>query len=158
VARPIPLSLVKRDPSEELLLRLERAPAEHAEAVLAGFEVLQSLHAQGVLELARGVLGGGNKILEIVVEAGKTPEGVRALRNLLILGKILGSIQPELLEKFARAVPDALESVAKGEQAEPPGIWGILKIFRSANLRRGLAVVNNLLEAWGRNFSAVEKP
>jgi uncharacterized protein YjgD (DUF1641 family) len=158
VAHPIPLNLAKRDPRKELLSRLEQAPAEHAEAVLAGFEVLQSLHDQGVLELARGVLGGGNKILEIIVEAGKTPEGIRAARNLLILGKILGSIQPELLEKFARAVPDALEGVAKGEQAEPPGMWGLLKIFRSANLRRGLAVVNNLLEAWGRNFSAVKKP
>jgi uncharacterized protein YjgD (DUF1641 family) len=158
VAWPIPLELPKRDPREELRIRLERAPVEHAEAVLAGFEVLQGLHDHGALELARGVLGGGNKILEIVVEAGKTPEGVRALRNLLILGKILGSIQPELLEKFARAVPDALESVAQGEQAKPPGLWGILKIFRSENLRRGLAVVNNLLEAWGRNFSVVKKP
>ncbi len=158
MARPIPLNLAKHDPRKELLSRLEQAPAAHAEAVLAGFEVLQSLHDQGVLELARGVLGGGNKILEIIVEAGKTAEGIRAARNLLILGKILGSIQPELLEKFARAVPDALEGVAKGEQAAPPGMWGLLKIFRSENLRRGLAVVNNLLEAWGRNFSAVEKP
>ena len=155
MACPIHLDQAKRDPREELLVRLERAPAEHAEAVLAGFEVLQGLHDHGVLELARGVLGGGNKILEIVVGAGKTPESIRAIRNLLILSKIPGSIQPELLEKFARAIPDALEGVAKGEQTEPPGIRGILRIFRSANLRRGLAVVNNLLEAWGRNFSAV---
>jgi uncharacterized protein YjgD (DUF1641 family) len=158
MACPIPFDLAKRDPREELLFRLEHAPAEHSEAVLAGFEVLQSLHDNGVLELARGVLGGGNKILEIVVEAGKTPESIRAIRNLSILTKIVGSIQPELLEKFARAIPDALEGVAKGEQAEPPGIWGMLKIFRSANLRRGLAVVNNLLEAWGRNFSAARNP
>jgi uncharacterized protein YjgD (DUF1641 family) len=155
MARPISLSLPKRNPREELLSRLEQAPVEHAEAVLAGFEVLQSLHDQGVLELARGVLGGGNKILEIVVEAGNRPESIRAIRNLLILTKILGSIEPDLLEKFARAVPDALEGVARGEQADPPSVWGIAKIFRSVNLRRGLAVVSNLLEAWGRNFSAV---
>jgi hypothetical protein len=63
------------------------------------------------------------------------------------------SIEPKLLEKFAQAVPDALVGVANAEQKEPPGFWGVLKIFRSENLRRGLAVVNNLLEAWGRNFS-----
>jgi len=63
------------------------------------------------------------------------------------------SIEPELLEKFAQAVPDALVGVADAEQKEPPGFRGVLKIFRSENLRRGLAVVNNLLEAWGRNFS-----
>lgn len=153
MARPIPLEITKRDPREELLVRLQRAPVDHAEAVLAAFEVLQGLHDQGILELLRGVLGGGDKILEIVVAATKTPEAIRGIRNLLIMTKILGAIEPGLLEKFAQAVPDALEGVAKAQIAEPPGFWGIMKIFRSKNLRRGLALVNNLLEAWGRNFS-----
>jgi uncharacterized protein YjgD (DUF1641 family) len=153
MANPIPLELPKRDPREELRARLEQSPAEHAEAVLAGFEVLQGLHDQGVLELLRGILGGGDKILEIVVEATKTPEAIRGLRNLLIMTKVLGSIDPELLEKFAQAIPDALVGAAKAQETEPPGFWGVLKIFRSSNLRRGLAVVNGLLEAWGRNFS-----
>jgi hypothetical protein len=74
MARPIPLELPKRDAREELLSRLEKAPAEHAEAILAGFEVLQGLHDRGVLELLRGVLDGGDKILEIVVEASKSPK------------------------------------------------------------------------------------
>ena len=158
MARPIPLELPKRDPREELRDRLQQAPLEHAEAVLASFEVLQGLHDCRVLELLRGVLGGGDKILEIVVESTKTPEAVRGIRNLLIMTKILGSIEPEILEEFAQAVPDALAGVAKAEQTEPPGFWGVLKIFRSKNLRRGLTVVNNLLEAWGRKFSSQRNP
>jgi len=153
VAQPIPLELPKRDPQERLRSRLEHAPADHAEAVLAGFEVLQTLHDHGVLELLRGVLGSGDKVLEIVVEAGKTPESIRGVRNLLILTKMLGSIRPELLEKFAQAVPDALEGVAMGEQAKPPGIWHVLRIFCSPNGRRGFAVANNLLEALWRNLA-----
>src|ERR1700732_4335223 len=101
IARPIPLELPKRDPREELRSRLEQAPVEHAEAVLASFEVLEGLHDRGVLELFRGVLGGADKILEIVVEATKTPEAVRGIRNLLTMTKALGSMEPELLEKFA---------------------------------------------------------
>jgi uncharacterized protein YjgD (DUF1641 family) len=153
MANPIPLELPKRDPREELRLRLEQAPAERAEAVLAGLEVLQGLHDRGVLEMLRGVIGGGDRILEIAVEATKTPEAIRGIRNLLILTRTLGSIDPELLEKFAQAVPDALAGAAKAQETEPPGFWGVVKIFRSSNLRRGLAVVNGLLEAWGRNFS-----
>jgi uncharacterized protein YjgD (DUF1641 family) len=154
MARPIPLELPKRDPREELRSRLEHAPVEHAEAVLAGFEVLQGMHDRGVLELLRGVIGGSDKILEIIVEATKTPEAVRGIRNLVILAKILGSIESELLEKFAQAVPDVLAGVAKAEITEPPGFWGVLKIFRSKNLRRGLAVATNMLEALRRDFSA----
>ena len=152
MAKPIPLELPKRDPQEELRSRLEKAPDEHAEALLASFEVLQGLHNCGALELLRGVLGGSDKILEIVVESTKTPEAIRSIRNLLIMTKMLGSIEPELLEKFAQAVPDALVGAAKAAQTEPPGFWGVLKIFFSKNMRRGLAVVNNLLEAWGEIF------
>jgi uncharacterized protein YjgD (DUF1641 family) len=157
MARPIPLDLPKRDPREEVISRLEEAPAEHAEALLAGFEVLQALHDRGVLEILRGVLDGGGKILEIVVEAGKTPEGIRAVRNLVIMTKMLGSIDPELLKKLAEAIPDAIEGEAKAEETEPPGWWETLRILRSKNLRRGLAVANNVLEALGRNFSTEKR-
>src|SRR5260370_1107845 len=147
MARPIPLELPKRDPREELRCRLEQAPIEHAEAVLAGFEVLQGLHDRGVLELLRGVLDGGNKILEIVVEATKTPEAIRGIRNLLIMTKIIGAIDPELLEKFAVAVPYAVAGAAKAQEKKPPGFGEALRILRSKNLRRGLAVMNDVLEA-----------
>ena len=153
MAKPIPLQLPKRDPREELRSRLEQAPVEHAEAVLAGFEVLQGLHDSGALEVLRGVLGGGNKILEIVVESTKTPEAIRGIRNLLIMTKVVGSIDPEVLKKFAAAAPDALAAAAKAQEMEPPGLWESWRILRSKNLRRGLAVMNGVLQGLGRNFS-----
>ena len=154
MAKPIPLELPKRDPQEELRSRLEKAPDQHAAALLAGLDVLQALHDHGILEILRGVLGGGNKILEIVVDASKTPEAIRGIRNLVIMTKILGSMDPELLKKFTEATPDVLVGAAKAQATEPPGFWETLRILRSKNLRRGLAAANNLLEALGRNFSA----
>jgi len=68
--------------------------------------------------------------------------------------KILGSIDPELLKKLGEAIPDVLVGEAKAQETEPPGFWEVLHILRSKNLRRGLVVVNNLLEALGRNFSS----
>jgi uncharacterized protein YjgD (DUF1641 family) len=153
MAKPISFQLPKRDPQEEFRSRLEKAPDQHAEALLASLDVLQALHDQGVLELLRGVLGGGNKILEIVVDASKSPEAIRGIRNLVIITKILGAMDPEVLKKFTEAVPDALAGAAKAQATPPPGIWETLRILRSKNLRRGLAVANNLLEALGRNFS-----
>ena len=157
MARPIAADLPKRDPQEELRSQLERAPAEHAEALLAGLEVLQGLHDRGVLELLRGVLGGGDKILEIAIEAAKTPEAIRVIRNLLIMIKIFGAVDPELLMKLADAASDAFVDESKAQESKPPGLWAILRIFRSPNLRRGLAVMSSELEAWGRNFSTEAK-
>src|ERR1700722_1401642 len=151
MAKPIPLELLARDPRAELQTRLQNAPAEHAEALLAAYEVLQGLHDRGALELMRGALGSSDKVIEIIVEASKTPESIRGIRNLIILAKILGTIEPELVEGFARSVPEALAET-KACDPKPPGFWGILRQFSNRDFRRGLVFVNSLLEAVGRNL------
>ncbi|MFZ0878605.1 MAG: DUF1641 domain-containing protein [Candidatus Acidiferrales bacterium] len=57
------------------------------------------------------------------------------------------------LKSFAGAFPEALKG-ASLQGAQPPGLWSLLKGFRSKDGRRGLGVVNSLLEAWGRNMAA----
>jgi uncharacterized protein YjgD (DUF1641 family) len=156
MAQPIPLELPARDTRAELQTRLQNAPAEHAEALLAAYEVLQGLHDRGALELMRGALGSSDKVIEIIVEASKTPESIRGIRNLIILTKILGTIQPELVEGFARSVPEALAET-KACDSKPPGLWGILKQFGNRDFRRGLVLINSMLQAFGRNLPS-EKP
>src|SRR5271167_4051970 len=108
MAKPIPLEFPASDPRAKLQARLQNAPLEHAQALLAAYEVLQGLHDRGVFELMRGALGSSDKVIEIIVEATKTPESVRVIRNMIVLMNILGTVQPELLEGFARSVPEAL--------------------------------------------------
>jgi hypothetical protein len=97
MSEPIPFKARSRDFREELRVRLERAPADHAEAILDSYEVLQGLHDKGVLELLRGTLGGGDRVLEIAIEAAKTPQAIRGIRNLIIMLKLAGSIDPNQL-------------------------------------------------------------
>jgi len=151
MAKPVPLQLPQRDPREELSSRLQRAPLEHAEAILAGYEVLQGLHDTGVLELLRGLLGSGDKVLQTAADAARAPESLRAIRNLIIVVKTLGEIDPDLFDGFALALPEAMQQ-AKAQGKEPPGFFAILNRFRSRDLRRGLVAVNSLLEAWGKEF------
>jgi uncharacterized protein YjgD (DUF1641 family) len=151
MAKPVPLQLPARDPREELRLRLERAPLEHADALLATYEVLQGLHDSGVLEVLRGLLGSSDKVLERVVDAARAPESVRAVRNLVVVFKVLGEIDPDVFDGFALALPEAMHH-AREQGKEPPSLLAILNKFRSKDLRRGLVAVNALLEAWGKEF------
>ena len=153
MARPIPLNLAPRDPRRELDARLQQAPSEHAEAVLAAYEVLQGLHDQGVLELMRGTLGGGEKVLEQVVAVASGPETIRASRNLLLLVQTLAAIDPVLLGDLTRAIPKALVQ-ANAEENRPPGLFKLLSTFLNRDFRRGLAAFNDLLVEFGRNLSA----
>ncbi|HTV42477.1 MAG TPA: DUF1641 domain-containing protein [Candidatus Sulfotelmatobacter sp.] len=151
MAQPILLDVPVRDPRIELQTRLENAPLEHAEALLSAYEVLQGLHDRGVLDLMRGALGSSDKVLEIFVNAMNTPGSVRGIRNAIVLATILGEVEPELVESFARSLPEAI-AVTKAHEAKPPGFWTILKQFGSRDFRRGLVLVNSLLEAFGRNL------
>ena len=151
MAQPIPLELPVRDPRAELQTRLLHAPAEHAEALLAAYEVLQGLHDRGVFEVLRGAIGSSDKVIEIVVDAAKTPDSIRGIRNLITLTKILGSIEPELVEGFARSLPEAI-AATKACGPKPPGFFEILKQFSRRDFRRGLVLINSMLSAFGRNL------
>ena len=152
MAQPIPFHLAPRDPRDGLNSRLQQAPLEHAEAVLAGYEVLQGLHDRGVLELMGGALGGGDKILEQLVAVASGPESIRATRNLVLLVTTLGEIEPALLSDLTRAIPRALVQ-ANAEESKPPGLFKLMSTFGNKDFRRGLAAFNDLLVAFGKNLT-----
>jgi len=153
MAEPIPLTLPARDPRAELQARLQNAPLDHAEALLSAYEILQGLHDRGVFEVLRGALGSSDKVLELLVEAARSQESIRGIRNFLVLTRTLGAMEPALVEGFARSLPEAI-ALTKAYHDKPPGFWGILKQFRNPNFRRGLVLVNSMLEAFGRNLPA----
>jgi len=156
MAKPIPLELPPRDKRQEMLSRLESAPVEHAEAILAGYEVLQGLYDAGVLEFLRGLLGLGDKVLGTAVDSTRAPESVRIIRNLILLSKMLSEIDPEKCEGFVEALAEALQKAKeKGEQT--PGLLSTLNQFRNKDLLRGISVINTLLETWGRRVVSSAK-
>jgi uncharacterized protein YjgD (DUF1641 family) len=153
MARPISLELPPRDPRQELQKRLEQAPIAHAEALLDSYELLQSLHDHGVFDLLRGAIGASDKLLETAVDAAKSDESVRAMRNLLILGKTLGAINPEVLQCVATAASETLGCYEK-PVIEPPGILSLLSQFRHKELRRSIAFINRFLESLGNQIKS----
>jgi len=157
MAQPIPLQLPPRDPRAELRNRLENAPVEHAEALLDSYELLQQLHEHGIFQLLRGVLGASDKLVETAVEAAKSEESIRAMRNAIILGKMLGSISPDLLEGIAVAAGQTLGSYQE-PAIEPPGLFSLLSQFRRPELRRSIALINRFLETLGIQLSARGDP
>jgi uncharacterized protein YjgD (DUF1641 family) len=156
MAQPIPLELPPRDAREELQKRLEQAPTEHAEALLDSYELLQQLHDHGVLQLLRGSIGASDKLVETAVDASRSEESIRAIRNAIILGKVLGSINPEVLQCLATATSETLGSYDK-PVIEPPGLFSLLSQFRHKELRRSIALVNRFLESLGNQIKLCAK-
>jgi uncharacterized protein YjgD (DUF1641 family) len=151
MAAPIKFESPRRNPREELLDRLEQAPGEHAEALLAIYELLQGLQDRGALDALNGALSSSNFILDTVVETANAPENVRAIRNLLRLSKLLGSIDPDLLGHLAGAIPEGLAEASK-TSAKAPSLLSLLQKFNSQDSRRGMAFAAGLLESLGKRL------
>jgi uncharacterized protein YjgD (DUF1641 family) len=148
MAQPIPLKLAPRDSKQELLAKLEQAPAEHAAALLDSYELLQQLHEHGVFTLMRGALGATDKLVEAASAGANSTEAIRAMRNAIILAKMLGSIDPEFLQGVSAAVGETFGD-AKFIPAKPPGLFSLLIGFTGPDHRRGLALVERLFKKLG---------
>ncbi len=150
MAQPIDLGVMPRDAREELRKRLEQAPQQHAEALLDSYELLQKLHESGVLKLVRGAVGSADRILETAVEGAKSEEAIRGLRNAIILARMLGAIDPDLLQGVANAVSETLG--CRKPTVEPPGLFQLLAEFRHPELRRSMELINRFLETLGNQL------
>ena len=155
MALPIALDVPPRDPAAELRSRLDNAPAQHAEALLAAYELLQALHEQGVLDIARGALSAKDQLLEQVVTAANTPEAIRAIRNLLYWRHILGSIEPDWFKGLFQAIPEGIAR-ATAERERPVGLWQILRRACSRDSLRAMAAAVDFLESFGRHLQSLK--
>lgn len=153
MAQPILLETPPRDPRAELRSRLDAAPLDHAEAILAALDLLQRLHDDGALDLMRGAAGSSDKVIAVAVDAAAAPESIRGVRNLIVLLKTLGAVEPEALAAHVRSIPNVLKAVTPS-QPKPPSLWQLIKGFVfDPDVRRGHMALISLLRAFGKDMA-----
>ncbi len=132
---------------------LDQARVRHAKAVLAAYELLGELNRYGVLDVLRGALGAGDAIVTKLATAANTQESINAVRNLVSLSRILGSIDPEVLHRLA----DEITAVKPAQTpAPPPRLWTAVKIFASKDSRRALVGAAAFLQAFGKAIGSAK--
>lgn len=126
-------------------------PFEQArtQAVESAFELLVLLDERGVLDLLRGLLGAGDKLVTTVAAAADTPEAIRAIRNFMLLTKFFASIPPEVLGGLVQATA-AGASQEKARKA--PGLVALFRRLASEDTRHALSISLDLLEAIGKSL------
>jgi len=155
MASPLEFHPSPNNPMDMLRTRLDSAPQEHAEAILAAYDILQLLHDRGVLEVIRGALAAGDDLLDTVVNAINTPEAVRALRNLMFWRSVLGQIEPLWFQGIFEAIPEGL-STATAQRDDPITLWRILRRGVTKDSLRGLTAAVDFLESFGRHLNSLE--
>jgi uncharacterized protein YjgD (DUF1641 family) len=132
-----------RNSREDLIRKVEQASAEHAEAVVAAYDLLQRLHEKGMIDLLNGLLSAGETVVDRVVDVISSKEMVTALRIMLIFSNLLSSIDP-----------DKLHAVISNSGRNAPSLLAIGKQATSKDARRGMAATVGLLTAFGEALNA----
>ncbi len=148
MANPLPYIPRKADPKTELQRRLAEAPAEHAEALLVAYDLLGEAHRQGILDALHGAISARDTIVSEVARYGADPVAVNALRHLIAVGKMVGSLDPEPISGLAREAYTAMETHKREKEA--PSMWQLFRRMFQKDTRRGLAFVTGMLAALGR--------
>ena len=129
--------------------RLRNAPAEHAEALLSAYELLQLLHDRGVLNLLRGLVGSGDEVIGTITAAVDKPESIRAIRNFLLLTQFFASIPPDVLNSLVETVRAGAE---REKSHKAPGLLSLFARLRNKDSRHAMAVALDLLEGFGKGM------
>jgi uncharacterized protein YjgD (DUF1641 family) len=149
MAQPIRSYTPHRNEQEELRTKVENAPVQHGNALLAAYQLLQDAQDHGVLDILRGAIGAGDAIVDKVSEFANTPESVRAMRNFLALSRVFANLDPEKVDAVANAITeDQCRKNAPG--CEPPSLLKSLQRINSRNSRRTLATIAAVTDAFGR--------
>jgi uncharacterized protein YjgD (DUF1641 family) len=147
MAEPIRIYTPRHDAREELRRKIEAAPVDHAEALLSAYELLQEANDHGVLDALRGAIGAGEAIIGKASEYANTPEGVRLLRNLLAITRVLGAIDPALLDATAKALARSHRN-AKADSRQP-SLLQTIELLTGPGGRRALAMMAGFIESFG---------
>jgi uncharacterized protein YjgD (DUF1641 family) len=130
------------DSHGELKRKIDAAPAEHADAILSAYRLLEEAHESGTLEMLRGALAAQDSIINHVVGLVSEPEMMNGLRNLIVLGKVLGNIN--------QTIETAIDGDDKGKRRHaPPSLFTLVSRMNTPDARRGIEVAVGLLAALG---------
>ena len=152
MAKPIEFKPVTVDFKADLRQRLEKAPDEHAAALLAAYDVLEAAYDEGLLDILHGMIASKDKIITTLAHYARQPEGIAGIRNLLTAAKILTELDPEFLDHVSKAMASATEE-HKREQ-EPPSLFQLAKRANSEDGRRGLSFMTLILSGLGRSLKS----
>jgi uncharacterized protein YjgD (DUF1641 family) len=150
MAKPIAFKPIPVDFKADLYRRLEKAPEEHAAALVAAYDVLEAAYDQGLLDILHGMISSKDTIITTLARYASQPEGIAGIRNLLTAAKILTELDPEFLDHISKVMASATEE-HKREQ-EPPSLFQLAKRATSEDSRRGLSFMTLILSGLGHSL------
>ncbi len=112
------------------------------------WDILQSAHDGGVLDAVHGLISAKDTVAGKLAEYARQPEGIDAIRNLIVMAKIVGSLDPETIDKLSQALITSTKEHAREQKT--PGMWQLVRRATDEDSRRGLSFFTLLIQNIGK--------
>ncbi|MTH54801.1 DUF1641 domain-containing protein [Bacillus mangrovi] len=140
------------------LREVEDALVQNKEAILESLKLMQHMQNKGVLPLLNGLFGQGDKVLQVLVKAIDTPENANAMKNLLLMMGMLGTINVRELEPLMLKVNNGVERVAKEKDTDrKTGYFDIVRSLKDPEINRAVTLLFTFLKGMGEETEHKEK-
>ncbi len=140
-------------------LEIEEALLANKDSIMEVIEVIGYLKQRGILDIAKGLLGQGDKVLDIAVNLANMPENKNAIKNLLLLIGTIGMINVTQLEPILLKINAGIARVAEieEEEAEKTGYLDMARALRDPEINRSITLLLEFLRGMGTDVSHLEK-
>ncbi len=128
---------------------LARAPKEHTEALINLYRLLRQAEDHGWLDAARGAIAGTDVAVTQLARYANTQEGIAMMRNLVSLAKILGAIDPEVLQSLSATIAGDLKQ-RSAAPARKPSLWTLFGLIFRPEVITGAAFTLGIVAALGK--------
>jgi uncharacterized protein YjgD (DUF1641 family) len=122
----------------DLQRRLEQAPEEHAEALLSAYDLLQSMHEKGLIDLAKGLLSASDMVMDRTAAVVGSAEVINALRIVLMFTNLLKAMDTE-----------RMHLLLAGTENKSTSLWALGREAMSEDARQAMATAVGLLNVFG---------
>ena len=138
--------LVKRQQKQEELFE-EMMPIAKL-AMDASVQKLDALERDGTMEFLKELAG-----IAVRVREGFSPADVHQLGDAVV--SILDAVRALTKPEVIRIAQDASEALENADDADPIGLFGMVRATKNADVQRGMAVMMEVLKRIGHGVNAV---
>lgn len=141
------------------LMEIEDALLANKDSIMEVMEVIGYMKERGILDIAKGLFGQGDKVLDIAVNLANMPENKNSLKNLLLLLGTIGMLNVTQLEPILLKLNAGIARVAEIEEkeGEKTSYLGMARALRDPEINRSITLLLEFLRGMGTDVSELEK-
>ncbi|MBS2970216.1 DUF1641 domain-containing protein [Metabacillus sp. KIGAM252] len=152
------LEISEEDQRKKDLREVEDALVSNKTAILESLQLMQHIQDRGILSLLNGLFGQGDKVLHVLVKALDKPENTNALKNMLLMLGVLGTINVQQLEPLLIKLNKGVERVAKKKDTDhKTGYLDVVRSLKDPEINRAVTLLLTFLKGVGEETEHMEK-